>query len=157
MNVRKLQHILQLPAAERYGYLIRKATDYRALSLLGSAEGVIMLSDDSRSQIITVWPKKEFAHLHLTSKWAGYQTEKMDLEDFLEWLDELQTEMIQIVLVDLKIGAFSHADAGPMNAYLHYYRKHEMSASNNPPIGLILCTQKNESLVRYATTRKRRP
>jgi predicted nuclease of restriction endonuclease-like (RecB) superfamily len=56
------------------------------------------------------------------------------------------------VLVDLKIGAFSHADAGQMNVYLNYYREHEMSAGDNPPVGLILCAQKNQSLVRYATT-----
>ena len=56
------------------------------------------------------------------------------------------------VLVDLKIGAFSHADAGQMNVYLNYYRENEMTEGDNPPVGLILCAQKNETLVRYATT-----
>jgi predicted nuclease of restriction endonuclease-like (RecB) superfamily len=56
------------------------------------------------------------------------------------------------VLVDLKIGAFSHADAGQMNVYLNYYRENEMSEGDNPPVGLILCAQKNDTLVRYATT-----
>jgi predicted nuclease of restriction endonuclease-like (RecB) superfamily len=56
------------------------------------------------------------------------------------------------ILVDLKIGAFSHADAGQMNVYLNYYREHEMTAGDNPPVGLILCAQKNDTLVRYATT-----
>jgi predicted nuclease of restriction endonuclease-like (RecB) superfamily len=56
------------------------------------------------------------------------------------------------VLVDLKIGAFSHADAGQMNVYLNYYREQEMTAGDNPPVGLILCAQKNGTLVRYATT-----
>jgi predicted nuclease of restriction endonuclease-like (RecB) superfamily len=56
------------------------------------------------------------------------------------------------VLVDLKIGAFSHADAGQMNVYLNYYREQEMTAGDNPPVGLILCAQKNDTLVRYATT-----
>ena len=56
------------------------------------------------------------------------------------------------VLVDLKIGAFSHADAGQMNVYLNYYREQEMTEGDNPPVGLILCAQKNETLVRYATT-----
>ena len=55
------------------------------------------------------------------------------------------------VLVDLKIGAFSHADAGQMNVYLNYYREHEMTEGDNPPVGLILCAQKNDTLVRYAT------
>ncbi|WP_210521550.1 PDDEXK nuclease domain-containing protein [Hymenobacter terricola] len=56
------------------------------------------------------------------------------------------------VLVDLKLGAFSHADAGQMNVYLNYYREQEMTAGDNPPVGLILCAQKNDTLVRYATT-----
>ncbi|MBO3272351.1 PDDEXK nuclease domain-containing protein [Hymenobacter defluvii] len=56
------------------------------------------------------------------------------------------------VLVDLKIGAFSHADAGQMNVYLNYYRENEMTEGDNPPVGLILCAQKNDTLVRYATT-----
>jgi len=55
------------------------------------------------------------------------------------------------VLVDLKIGAFSHADAGQMNVYLNYYREQEMTEGDNPPVGLILCAQKNNTLVRYAT------
>jgi predicted nuclease of restriction endonuclease-like (RecB) superfamily len=56
------------------------------------------------------------------------------------------------VLVDLKIGAFSHADAGQMNVYLNYYREQEMTEGDNLPVGLILCAQKNDTLVRYATT-----
>jgi predicted nuclease of restriction endonuclease-like (RecB) superfamily len=56
------------------------------------------------------------------------------------------------VLVDLKIGAFSHADAGQMNVYLNYYRENEMTPGDNPPVGLILCAQKNDTLVRYATS-----
>lgn len=54
------------------------------------------------------------------------------------------------VLVDLKIGAFSHADAGQMNVYLNYYRENEMTEGDNPPVGMILCAQKNDTLVRYA-------
>jgi len=56
------------------------------------------------------------------------------------------------VLVDLKLGAFSHADAGQMNVYLNYYRAQEMTPGDNPPVGLILCAQQNETLVRYATS-----
>ena len=56
------------------------------------------------------------------------------------------------VLVDLKLGAFSHADAGQMNVYLNYYREQEMTPGDNPPVGLILCAQKNDTLVRYATS-----
>ncbi|GAP72896.1 hypothetical protein SAMD00024442_5_13 [Candidatus Symbiothrix dinenymphae] len=56
------------------------------------------------------------------------------------------------VLIDLKIGKFSHADAGQMNVYLNYFRENEMAEGDNPPIGLILCGDKNEALAKYATT-----
>lgn len=55
------------------------------------------------------------------------------------------------VLVDLKLGAFSHADAGQMNVYLNYYKDQEMTTGDNPPVGIILCAHKNDSLVKYAT------
>ncbi len=55
------------------------------------------------------------------------------------------------VLVDLKLGEFTHADAGQMNVYLNYYSDNEMAEDDNPPIGIILCAHKNESLVKYAT------
>jgi predicted nuclease of restriction endonuclease-like (RecB) superfamily len=56
------------------------------------------------------------------------------------------------VLVDLKLGEFSHADAGQMNVYLNYYQENEMSKGDNPPIGIILCANKDNQLVKYATT-----
>jgi len=55
------------------------------------------------------------------------------------------------VLVDLKIGAFDHADAGQMNLYLNYYRENEMTDGDNLPVGIILCAEKNHALVHYAT------
>lgn len=56
------------------------------------------------------------------------------------------------VLLDLKIGKFDHADAGQMNMYLNYYRKNEMTEGDFPPIGIILCANKNDALVEYTTT-----
>jgi predicted nuclease of restriction endonuclease-like (RecB) superfamily len=55
------------------------------------------------------------------------------------------------VLLDLKIGEFDHADAGQMNMYLNYYKENESHNRDNPPIGIILCSGKNEALVKYAT------
>lgn len=50
------------------------------------------------------------------------------------------------MIIDLKIGAFTHADAGQMNLYLNYAREHWMHAHENPPIGLILCSEKDAAL-----------
>lgn len=56
------------------------------------------------------------------------------------------------VLIDLKIGDFTPADAGQMNMYLNYYEDNQMNEGDNPPVGIILCAGKNENLVKYATT-----
>lgn len=55
------------------------------------------------------------------------------------------------VLIDLKIGEFTHADAGQMNVYLNYYNENERSELDNAPVGIILCASNNETLVKYAT------
>jgi predicted nuclease of restriction endonuclease-like (RecB) superfamily len=55
------------------------------------------------------------------------------------------------ILIDLKIGEFDHSDAGQMNVYLNYFRENEMAEGDNPPVGIILCSQKDNALVHYAT------
>jgi predicted nuclease of restriction endonuclease-like (RecB) superfamily len=55
-----------------------------------------------------------------------------------------------LVVIDLKLGKFSHADAGQMHLYLNYAREHWTREGENPPVGLILCAQKNDALARYA-------
>lgn len=54
------------------------------------------------------------------------------------------------VLIELKNDAFRHEHLGQLNSYVGYYRKHEMVEGDQPPIGLLLCTRKNEELVEYA-------
>ncbi|MGE3801423.1 MAG: YhcG family protein, partial [Candidatus Kapaibacterium sp.] len=54
-----------------------------------------------------------------------------------------------LVIVDLKIGKFTHADAGQMHMYLNYAAEHWTHDDENPPIGLILCTEKNAALAHY--------
>lgn len=54
------------------------------------------------------------------------------------------------VLIELKIGSFDHSNAGQLNTYINYYKKHEVQPGDNPPIGLLLCTNKDSTLVEYA-------
>jgi len=54
-----------------------------------------------------------------------------------------------LVIIDLKIGKFTHADAGQMHLYLNYAREHWVQEGENPPVGLILCAQKDEAIARY--------
>ena len=55
-----------------------------------------------------------------------------------------------LVVIDLKLGKFTHADAGQMNLYLNYAREHWTHEDENPPVGLILCSQKDEAVARYS-------
>ena len=55
-----------------------------------------------------------------------------------------------ILIVDLKVGKFSYADAGQMHLYLNYASEHWMKPGENPPIGLILCAEKGAAEAHYA-------
>lgn len=55
-----------------------------------------------------------------------------------------------LVVIDLKLGHFTHADAGQMHLYLNYAKEHWKVPGENPPVGLILCTSKEDAVVRYA-------
>jgi len=55
-----------------------------------------------------------------------------------------------IVIIDLKVGKFTHADAGQMHLYLNYARENWTHKDENPPVGLILCAEKNAAVARYA-------
>lgn len=55
------------------------------------------------------------------------------------------------VLVELKIGAFDHADTGQLNTYLNFYRMELAEPDDNPPVGILLVAEKDHALVKYAT------
>jgi predicted nuclease of restriction endonuclease-like (RecB) superfamily len=54
------------------------------------------------------------------------------------------------VLIELKVGSFSHEYLGQLNTYVNWFRLNEVTGNDNPPIGILLCTKKNEALVEYA-------
>ena len=55
------------------------------------------------------------------------------------------------VIVELKIDKFHHEYASQLNMYLNYFKAEIMQPDDNPPIGILLCTEKGDTLVRYAT------
>jgi predicted nuclease of restriction endonuclease-like (RecB) superfamily len=55
-----------------------------------------------------------------------------------------------LIIADLKVGKFSYADAGQMDLYLNYAREHWMKPGENPPVGLILCSEKGAAEAHYA-------
>ena len=53
------------------------------------------------------------------------------------------------VIIDLKIGKITHQDIGQMQMYVNYYDRKERKEDENPSIGILLCTDKNETVVKY--------
>lgn len=53
------------------------------------------------------------------------------------------------VLIDLKIGDLSHQDLGQMQMYVNYYTRELMNEGDNPPIGIVLCADKSDAVVKY--------
>ena len=53
------------------------------------------------------------------------------------------------VLIDLKMDDLTHQDLGQMQMYVNYYTREMMNEGDNPPIGIILCADKSEAIVRY--------
>ena len=53
------------------------------------------------------------------------------------------------VLIDLKIGDLTHQDLGQMQMYVHYYERELMNEGDSPPIGIVLCADKSDAVVRY--------
>jgi len=55
-----------------------------------------------------------------------------------------------LIVIDLKVGKFTHAGAGQMNLYLNHARAHWTHAGENLPVGLILCAEQDSAVARYA-------
>jgi predicted nuclease of restriction endonuclease-like (RecB) superfamily len=58
-----------------------------------------------------------------------------------------------LIAIDLKVGKFTHADAGQMNLYLNYLLENEKMKDESDPVGLILCSEKDEAVAHYALGR----
>jgi predicted nuclease of restriction endonuclease-like (RecB) superfamily len=59
------------------------------------------------------------------------------------------------LLVDLKVGELAHADVGQMDGYVRMFDDLVVAPDDNPTIGLILCTEKNETVARYSVLNDR--
>lgn len=53
------------------------------------------------------------------------------------------------VLIDLKMGQLTHQDIGQMQMYVNYYTRELLNDGDNPPIGIVLCADKSDAIVKY--------
>jgi len=61
------------------------------------------------------------------------------------------------VLIDLKIGKLTHGDVGQMDSYIRMFDALYKNDDDNPTIGIILCSQKNEAIVKYSVLNDAKP
>lgn len=54
------------------------------------------------------------------------------------------------LLIDLKIGKLTYQDIGQMDGYVRMFEAHHKVEGDNPTIGLVLCSEKNEAIARYS-------
>ena len=53
------------------------------------------------------------------------------------------------ILIDLKVGKLAHEDIGQLQLYVNYYDRERCASDDNPTLGLILATDKNDTMVKY--------
>jgi YhcG PDDEXK nuclease domain len=53
------------------------------------------------------------------------------------------------ILIDLKVGKLTHGDLGQLQLYVNYYDQERCAVDDNPTLGLILCSDKNDAVVKY--------
>lgn len=96
MDTHKRENIYNLPASERYGYLIRTVADTEAIWVIRDGTQTVMVGEATAQDLIPVWPEEAFAQRHLTGEWANYRAEEISLNNFLAWLDELEAQGVGI-------------------------------------------------------------
>ena len=62
---------------------------------------------------------------------------------------ELEANINGYATYELKIDKFRHEYASQLNMYLNYFKAEVMQPDDNPPIGILLCTEKGDTLVKY--------
>ena len=75
---------------------------------------------------------------------------RFDNEDFYVDLVFYNYVVKCFVLIDLKLGKLTHQDIGQMDSYVRMFEAHQKPAGDNPTIGLILCSKKNEAIAKYS-------
>lgn len=80
---------------------------------------------------------------------GGQQRLTLDGDHFYPDLVFYHVKLKCYVVIDLKVGKLGHGDLGQMLLYVNYYDREVATAEDNPTIGLILCSEKNDAVVRY--------
>ena len=123
--------------------------DPYVLEFVGLKPDASLFEKDLESALIT--HLSEFL-LELGNGFAFVARQKrfdMDGRNFYVDLVLYNYKLKCFVLIDLKRGDLTHQDIGQMQMYVNYYTRELMERGDNPPIGIVLCADKSDTLVRY--------
>lgn len=146
-NKQKLSELAQTTAEQLTGMNIR---DPYVFEFLGLKPAEVMSESDLEQQLI------DRLQTFLLELGHGFcfeaQQKRILIGDEYFFVDLVFYHRILKchVLVELKIERFSHENLGQLNTYVGWYRANMMVEGDNPPIGILLCTDKNHALAEYA-------
>lgn len=126
------------------------------LEFLGIKENTEYLEIDLEKNIL-VHLKEFLLELGKGFSYAGNQV-RLTLEEDHFYPDLVFYNRILkcFVIIDLKIGKVTHQDIGQMEMYVNYYDRKIKSKEENQIIGILLCTDKNETVVKYTLPKDNR-
>ena len=142
--------VLQLASAgQATEHPIDIIKDPYALEFLGLPESHRLLESDLEAALTT--HMQEFL-LELGAGFAFVARQKrltLDGDHFYADLVFYHVRLKCYVIIDLKTEKLTHGDIGQMQMYVHYFDREVCTREDNPTIGLILCTDKNDAVVEY--------
>ncbi|WP_026777915.1 DUF2750 domain-containing protein [Polaribacter sp. Hel_I_88] len=92
MHIKQLESVFKLESKERYGYLIRKIADFEQVFLITDKKGNFVTCGNKDELIIPIWSELEFAQELIKKEWKKCRIKKVELTDFIIWMDKLETE-----------------------------------------------------------------
>ena len=119
------------------------------LDFLGIPQGEHFLETDLEEMLIT---KLQHFLLELGKGYSFVARQKrISFDDKHFYIDLVFYNYLArcFVLIDLKTDELTHQDIGQMQMYVNYYTRELMNPGDNPPIGIVLCADKNDAVVRY--------
>lgn len=119
------------------------------LDFLGLSQGEHFLESDLETALIT---KLQHFLLELGKGYSFVARQKrisFDDDHFFIDLVFYNFKARCFVLIDLKTTKLTHQDLGQMQMYVNYYTRNMMNPGDNPPIGIVLCAEKNDTVVEY--------
>lgn len=123
--------------------------DPYVLEFIGIPQGEHFLEDDLETSLIS---KLQHFLLELGKGYSFVARQKrisFDDQHFYIDLVFYNFKARCFVLIDLKTGRLTHQDLGQMQMYVNYYTRELINPGDNPPIGIVLCADKNDEVIRY--------